>query len=225
MKCVILISMLCYLALAGIVSCSEAGVNNDGSAVANATENETSTHIFIQEGTNGSFVNDGSGNYTLTMIDVVPYTVFFADRPAHDVGFAPMDKFLNGFRFGASNPPNAAIILPDENEKSDMVIVELTNPQYNNTTGTLTYTASLLKDYSFESVWFQDQKSKVDSSIPEIFGRVILVIDDCDCGPVVSGCDSSCRDSCWNWKQFRCAPCGGCCSCSICDLCKSGNKQ
>ena len=68
-----------------------------------------------------------------------------------------MDKFLKGFDFGVNNPPNAAIILPDENETSDMVIVELTNPQYNNTTGTLTYKARQLKEYSFESVWFQDQ--------------------------------------------------------------------
>ena len=181
MKCVILISMLCYLALAGIVTGTEASVNNNGSAVANATENETSTYTFIQEGTNGSFVNDGSGNYTLTMTDVVPYTVFFADRPSRNAGFAPMDKFLKGFDFGASNPPNAAIILSDENETSNMVIVELTKPQYNNATRMLTYTVSLLKDYSFESVWFQDQIGKVDASIPERFGRTILVIDDCPC--------------------------------------------
>ena len=212
MKCVILISMLCYLALAGIVFGTEAGVNNNGVAVANAIENETSTHIFIQEGTNGSFLNDGSGNYTLTMTNVVPYTIFFADRPARDVGFAPMDKFLKGFNFGASNPPNAAIILPDENETSDMMIVELTKPQYNNATRTLTYTASLLKDYSFESVWFQDRKDEVDASIPERFGRAILVIDDCVCTPVDSGCASNCRNQCWRWKPFPgCRPCGGCC--------------
>ena len=120
-------------------------------------------------------------------------------------------KFLKGFNFGASNPPNAAIILPEENETSDMVIVELTNPQYNNTTGTLTYTASLLKEYSFESGWLQDQIGKVDASIPERFGRAILVIDDCICSPVNSGCDSNCRNSCWNWKHVSCEPCGGCC--------------
>ena len=220
MKCVILISMLCYLALAGIVSCSEAGVNNNGAAVANAIENETSTHIFIQEGTNGSFVNDGSGNYTLTMIDVVPYTVFFADRPARDVGFAPMDKFLKGFNFGVDNPPNAAIILPDENETSDLVVVELTKPQYNNTTQTLTYNAKLLKEYSFESGWLQDHASEVDPAIPERFGTVEVVIDGCPCqyvGPA-AGCDATWwRNARWTWHgfpvEFGCMPAGGCCSC------------
>jgi len=160
-----LICIFCILALAGVA------------LSADKMENKTK-FIFLQEGSRGSFVNDSLGNYTLTMIDVVPYTVFFADRPARDVGFAPMDMFIKGFDFGINNPPNAAIILPDENETSDMVIVELTNPQYDNTTGTLTYTASLLMNYSFESVWFQDQKTKVDLAIPEKFGSVNLVIDD-----------------------------------------------
>jgi hypothetical protein len=148
------------------------------------------------------------------MTDVVPYTVFFADRPARDVGFAPMDKFLKGFSFGASNPPNAALILPDENETSDMVIVELTRPQYNNTTRTLTYAAKQLKEYSFGSGWLEDQRSKVDASIPERFGTVVLVIDDCTCAAVLAtSCANECRNQCWHWKDpFGCSPCGGCCN-------------
>jgi len=219
MKGLIATILLLCLALAGTVSGAEQATNNSSGCVgcnsdsANVTENQPVTHIFIQQGTGGSFVNDGSGNYTLTMTDVVPYTIYFADRPARDVGLAPMDKFLKGFDFGASNPPNAAIILPDENETSDMVVVEITKPQYNNTTRTLTYKAKQLKEYSFESVWFQDQISKVDSSIPERFGSINLVIDDCPCRYLMySGCDSGCRNSCWSAKKFSCEPCGGCCS-------------
>jgi hypothetical protein len=211
------IILLC-LALAGAVSGAEQATNNSSGCVGcdsdsvNVTENQTETHIFIQEASSGSFVDDRTGNYTLTLNDVVPFTVFFADRPARDVGFAPMDKFLKGFSFGASNPPNAALILSEENETSDMVIVELTNPQYNNTTGTLTYNAKLLKEYSFESGWLQDQIVKVDASIPERFGRAILVIDDCYCVSVsYSACDSACRNGCWSLKHAKCEPCGGCC--------------
>jgi hypothetical protein len=163
MKGLIATIILLCLALAGAVSGAEQAPNNSSGCVGcdsdsvNVTENQTETHIFIQEASSGSFVNDSTGNYTLTLNDVVPYTVFFADRPARDVGFAPMDKFLKGFSFGASNTPNAALILSvsEENETSDMVIVELTNPQYNNTTGTLTYNAKLLEEYSFESGWLQ----------------------------------------------------------------------
>lgn len=222
MKCLIATILLC-LVLAGAVSGADQAANNSSDCIgcdsdsANVTENETVTHIFIQQGTGGSFVNDGSGNYSLTMTDVVPYTIYFADRPSRDVGFAPMDKFLKGFDFGVNNPPNAAIILPNENETSDMVIVELTNPQYDNTTGTLTYMAIPLMNYSFESVWFQDQKTKVDSSIPERFGNITLVIDDCPCAQDTSGyCSTTttCRNTCF--KDLWCRKCGGCCHCYDC---------
>jgi len=218
MKGLIATILLC-LALAGTVSGAEQATNNSSGCVgcnsesANVTENQTETHIFIQEASSGSFVDDSSGNYTLTMTDIVPYTIFFADRPARDVGFAPMDKFLKGFDFETSNPPNAAIVLSDENETSDMVIVELTNPQYDNTTGTLTYNARQLTEFSFESVWFQDQMNKVDVSIPESFGRITLVIDDCPCRHLKnSGCSSGCKNSCWKDWHYGCEPCGGCCS-------------
>ncbi len=68
-----------------------------------------------------------------------------------------MDKFLKGFGFGASNSPNAAIILPEENEAIGRGDSGTDNPQYNNTTAALAYKARLLKEYSFESGWFQDQ--------------------------------------------------------------------
>ncbi len=216
-------TMLLSLALVGTISGAEHAASNStgcvgcNSSSANVTENQSETFIFIQEGSSGSFVNDSSGNYTLTMNDVVPYTVFFADRPARDIGFAPMDKFLEGFNFGINNPPNAAIILPEENETSDMVAVELSKPQYNNTTWTLTYKAKQLKEFSFESTWFQDHTSEVDPAIPEKFGRIVLVIDDCPCVPVYSGgCHSNCRNSCWKgWKL--CVPCGGCCGPQYCE--------
>jgi len=223
-KCLIVAIFLC-LALAGALSGTELAPNNLSGCVgcnsdsANVTENQThiDTYIFIQEGSGGSLVNDSIGNYTLTMTDVVPYTIFFADRPARDVGFAPMDKFLKGFDFGARNPPNAALILPEENETYDQVIVELTNPQYDNATGTLTYTASLLKEYAFQSGWLEDQRSRADASIPEKFGRVVLVIDFCPCrtGNSLFQCGPNaatpCQHSCWDMKKFRCYLCGGGC--------------
>jgi len=174
-----LICILCVLSLAGVA------------LSANKMENKAATDIFLQEGSSGSFINDSSGNYTLTINDVVPYTAFFADRPARDVGIVPMDKFLKGFNFGINNPPNAAMILPEENETSDMVVVELTNPQYNNTTKTLTYNAKQLKDYSFKSGWLQDHAGEVDPAIPEKFGSVNLVID----GPLKQQVDHKRPDS------------------------------
>lgn len=172
MRWVILTLVLCCLALAGIASGDEAGANNTSTALAtdavgNAVENENTTYIFLQEGTGGSFVEDESGNYTLTITGVVPYTVFFSDRPARDAGFTEMDTFLNGFGFNNSNPPNALVMIKHGIEDSDAIVVELTSPEYNETNSTLTYTAKILNDYVFESKWPEDLLPKVDKTVPE----------------------------------------------------------
>lgn len=215
MKWLIATMLLC-LALAGTVYGSQQAANSSSGCIgcdsgsANVTENQAITQIFIQEGSGGSYAKDSAGNYNLTMTNAVPYTIYFADRPARDVGFVPMDKFIKGFNFMASNPPNAAIILPEENETSDMVIVEPTSPQYDNTTDTLIYKARQLKEYSFKSGWLDDQKNKVDDLIPERFGRIVLIIDGCPCLKDTSGCPK-CRNSCWSSSAPGCVACGGCC--------------
>ncbi len=204
---VISISILCCLAWAGVVS----GVDEtDTVDAAEVITDEISTYTFIQEGTGGSFVKDDSGNYTLTITEVIPYTIYFSDRPARNAGFAKMDQFIDGFSFDPNNPPNAAVIVQEGEEDTDMVVVELTAPLYDETTGTLTYTAKIIADYTFESEWPQDLLERTDDTIPEVFGQVVIVIDDCPCIPD-GDCHSGWRNSCWEWKCVMCEPCGGCC--------------
>ena len=153
MKLAILVSALCSLAFIGAVSCAEMAANETelDEMELNETEMNRTTFIFIQEGTGGTFVKDESGNYTLTITGVVPYTIYFSDRPERVVGFAPMDKFLDGFCFGAIDPPNAAVMLREGENESDVVVAELTSPQFDETNSTLTYTAKVLDDYRYTS--------------------------------------------------------------------------
>ena len=169
-------------------------------AAATKTDLNRTTYSFIQEGTNGTFVKDGSGNYTLTITGVIPYTIYFSDRPARDAGMSPMKDFLKNFCFGSRNPPNAMVMLKDEAKDHDMIVVELTSPKYDETNKTLKYTAKVLDNYTFKSNWAQDLLPMADPAIPESFGRVIIVIDDCpdgtvecygdnvDCGSAYIGC-------------------------------------
>ena len=215
MKWIISISILCFLAWIGAVSAAETTANQTGAA--QAIVNATTTYIFLQEGTNGSFIKDVSGNYTLTITEVVPYTVFFSDRPARDAGFIEMDKFLKGFGFDLINPPNALVMIEEGKEESDAIVLELSSPQYDKTNSTLTYTAKVLDDYAFQSEWPKDLISKADKAIPESFGQVAIVIDnkvklscsdstvECDnvngyCGYVNTGC-------CWKWSEANCVAC------------------
>ncbi len=177
MKLAILVSALCSLAFIGAVSCAEMAANETelDEMELNETEMNRTTFIFIQEGTGGTFVKDESGNYTLTITGVVPYTIYFSDRPERVGGFAPMDKFLDGFCFGAIDPPNAAVMLREGENESDVVVAELTSPQFDETNSTLTYTAKVLDDYTFNSDW-SHIISKADDAIPEAFGNVSIVI-------------------------------------------------
>ncbi len=193
MKLAILVSALCSLAFIGAVSCAEMAANETELDEMELNENE-------------------SGNYTLTITGVVPYTIYFSDRPERVVGFAPMDKFLDGFCFGAIDPPNAAVMLREGENESDVVVAELTSPQFDETNSTLTYTAKVLDDYTFNSDW-SHIISKADDAIPEAFGNVSIVIDDCPdsfvgcdkswdegCGRIKTGC-------CWHTWDFTCEAC------------------
>lgn len=212
MRWAILVSMLCYLAWTGAVFGAEAVANETSTeAATEAIMNETITNIFLQEGTGGSFVEDESGNYTLTITGVVPYTVYFSDRPARDAGFSEMKKFIDGFNFDPNNPPNAAIMIKEGEEETDMVVVELTLPQYDETSHNLTYTAKLTDDYAFESEWPKDMLTRADKAIPETFGKVLVVIDDCPCVPALHYCKSWWQNSCWNSKEDGCRKCDSCC--------------
>ena len=193
----------------GCVGCSSDSTNVTGA------DSSRIIYTFLQEGNGGSFVKDSSGNYTLVITDIIPYTIYFSDRPARMAGFAPMDKFLNGFCFNKSNPPNAAIWLIDGPEDGNMIVVELTSPIFDKTNKTLSYTAKVLDDYAFASNWSQDLLPKVDAAIPEKFGRVSLVIDDCKDGSVsccnrfVTNCCGNIDNvgCCWSYSVFACQVC------------------
>jgi hypothetical protein len=197
-----------------------------GTSVENTTKITT---IFVQEASGGSFVRDPTGNYTLTMTDAIPYTLFFTDRPARDAGFAPTDKFIEGYNWDPDNPPNALIMVQDGKDR-DTVVVKLTSPRYNETGHSLTYNAQVVPYASFKSDWASDlsQMEMADARIPATFGHVTLVIDDCPCTAdnvppdEYSRCKSGCHESCWNWKKFTCyTDCGRCCECGgyVCDTC------
>jgi hypothetical protein len=206
-----LISVLCCLVLAGIVSGADDGANlTDDAQAAELVSEEHYTTIFVQEGDGGSFVKDESGNYTLTITGMIPYTVYFTDRPARNAGIVEMETFLEGFSFDPNDPPNALVAIREGEEERDMIVVELTDPQYDNTTDTLTYRAKVIADYEFESEWPKDLLPRADDEIPEEFGKVVIVVDDCPCLPY-GACHSYIRNSCWHTHEFSCRPCGGCC--------------
>lgn len=161
----------------------------------NAT-NESYTYIFLQQATGGSFVSDGSGNYTLSLTGVIPYTVVFSDRPARLAKFVKMEDFLTGFDFDPQNPPNAAVMIQGANETVDVVVLELTAPIYDAANQTLMYAAKLTSDFEFKSGWANDLTARADPALPEEFEDVALIIDDAAINRCDPGIPCLCGDIC-----------------------------
>ncbi len=159
-----------------IIGCN----NNDHNDVAenNATEGvgKTTSYLFVQNATSGTFVSNGDETYTLTMNGVSSQTIYFSDRPERKVGQIEMQTFLDTMCFASPNPPNAAIEIMNGAEDNDVIIAELLNPVYNNNAATLQYTARILKDANHSIADFNERN---DVSIPTSFESVALFIDDC----------------------------------------------
>jgi hypothetical protein len=203
----LVLALLLFLAAGQNVSAQD-------ESMANESGKEVS-YMFVQEAANGAFIKNPDGNYTLTLLNVVPYTMYFSDPPEQIAGFASMERFIAGFCWRS---PNAALSLVDADENEDTVILAISKPLYDNGTGTLTYTAQLLEDLVNDR--FSYHISRADAGIPEKFGRAALFIDDCIDGHVLcctGGKSKDCGDGhycgsvstgcCWSTKSVFCAPC------------------
>ena len=193
-------------------TCQISAVNTTGEI----SDNESATHFFLQECSGGSFGLDNTGNYSLTLTGVKPDTIVFTDRPSHDIGFVPMEQYLEGFDWNPKNPPNAVLIIEESNKSEAVIGLELKYPKYDKDANLLTYKVNILKTAKFKSDWISHIKISENQSVPEKFGRAILLIDDCGCKQVgLSSCSSGCRNSCYDRKYHWCVPCGGCCAESL----------
>jgi hypothetical protein len=176
------------------------------------------TFLFVQSFESGSFAPKAgsSDSFTLTLDKGLGQTVYFSDRPERIVGASPTAAFLKGMPFGHDNPPNAALVLEAGPDDTDVVVLELTAPTYDEATHTATYTAKVLSDYQKLGITFQEEPKGAAEVHPQ-FGAASLFIDDCpDADPLncyyVEGNgyvgNLGNRGMCWNWGDFRCEPCG-----------------
>jgi hypothetical protein len=211
------------LAAAGLAAAGLAASTRDGAAAQDATPASGSakaptdpTFLFVQSFESGTFapVAGSPGSFTLTLARGLGQTVYFSDRPERVFGSAPTAAFLKGMPFGPDNPPNAALVLEAAPSDTDVVVMELTNPVYDEATKTATYDAKVLADYQKLGVTFQEEP-KGPAEVHAEFGAASLFIDDCPdlttcytaglvpAGPLPGGPIGAC------WRNFACVPCNG----------------
>lgn len=180
------------------------------------------TNLFVQSFQTGSIAPAAGefGTHTVTLEQGMGQTIIFADRPSRDVGTAPTQVFLDGLGFEADNPPNAALVIDAGGGNTDIAVVELFNPTYDEATHTATYDIAVLANWQ-NNLEIGFQEAPVDlSELSNSFGATHLFIDSCqdftvNCylpnpdpytrGPVVGNFPN--QSSCFWFSKLACHLC------------------
>ena len=167
-------------------------INGADTVMSNSEVNETVTttnnsnmsepqFLFIQTAQSGSISEVNATTSTLELDDVSGKTIMFSDRPDRIVGSANTTDFIGHWNMGSNSfavdPPNAVLVLDDEDQREESAVIELYNPQYDPEANTLKY------DITVENAMATTTSS---INLPGEFGQSTLVID--DDGPDIHTC-------------------------------------
>lgn len=167
--------------------------------------------MFLQSAERGRLERTGDDKWKLTLFGVAPDTYYFANKPQRIAGTSDTSRFLRGFGFEETDPPNAAIVFKTPARESSL-IAEVTRPSYNPKTKSLSYVLRpLSKDKAPEQfAYWNTEKS---SPLPNRFGKTDVILGSC------SDTKFTCQDAnlntcgtikvgrCWKWKSFTCRLC------------------
>ncbi len=174
-----------------------------------------SSMLFLQTYQSGSIVaKDGAPDrYTLTLEHGHGQTIYFSDRPDRIVGTNPTPQFLEGLGFPDDNPPNAALVVETSPGVTDIAVVELFAPVYDQIGQTVTYDVAALVNWEDDlELGFSEEPTDLAALAPS-FGAANLFIDDCaNRGIVCSAGDHSVGEFmsqgfCYWWRYAGCYPC------------------
>ena len=139
------------------------------------------TELFVQAFRSGSIApaTGEFGTHTVTLAQGMGQTIVFADRPSRNVSTTPTPAFLAGLGFDADNPPNAAMLLDAGGGVTDIAVVELYNPTYDEATHTATYDIAVLANWQNDlELGFQEEPLDLSNVVAD-FGVAHLFIDGC----------------------------------------------
>jgi hypothetical protein len=189
---------------------------------------EKDVFLFVQSFESGSLAPKpgDDGVFVLTLQGEHGRTIGFSDRPERIVGSVPTQAFLDGLGFSPFEPPNAALVLEPSAGETDVIVLELLNPQYDAASQTLIYDVRILDAFAGGQVMtFQEEPRQPDPA-GEVFGAADLFIDDCldlhycysrngRVGPIPGYPNGI--GTCWSWNNGRCLPNNPNCNGPSCD--------
>jgi hypothetical protein len=152
------------------------------------------------------------GTYTLTLEQGLGQTIYFSDRPERIVGADPTAGFLKGIGFSPDNPPNAALVVEPAPGETEIAVLEMYNPSYDEATHTATYDVKTLAAWERTLALGFAETPNDPAALAPTFGAAHLFIDDCRDADIVcydkDGFESGSFDGqgmCYNY--LTCFPC------------------
>ena len=136
-----------------------------------AEENTPEPEFFaIQHAESGSITNVNSTLYLLELDNMSEKTILFSDRPDRIVEHTSTLEFIDNWKVGEDNfledPPNGVLVINSDVDRSDLVLMELIDPIYDNDKKTLQYSVVINNLTSVE--------------LYSIFDQATLIIDSTD---------------------------------------------
>jgi hypothetical protein len=213
------------LAAAGLARSANAQdatpVPDEGAAPAGPSPRDPEM-LFVQTFQAGAIVakEGAEGRYTLTLESGIDQTIYFSDRPDRIVGAMPTPELLDMLGFSDDDPPNAALVVETAPGETDVAVVELFAPVYDEASKGLTYEIEVLKNWRRElDMEFSEYPTDLASLEPS-FGAAHLFIDgiaDCPDGTMYCSIDGNTIGEianadhdgfCQSWSVPRmCLPC------------------
>jgi hypothetical protein len=195
-----------------------AGALATGQAAAAPQAETGPTMLFLQAFKAGSVApkEGADSRYTLTLEQGLGHTVYFADRPHREVGATPTPKFLAGLGFPPDNPPNAALVVEGAAGETEIAVLQLYAPAYDQATRTATYEVAALQGWQRSvAEGFVEATADLAQRLPS-FGAAHLFIDDCPQGDIACAVGGQVAGSipnaefggfCFSGSLSQCFPC------------------
>jgi hypothetical protein len=167
------------LVLAIATSCSlvlTACGDDDGDGTTTSASTAPGGELFTLTGSGGTLtpVQGQEDVFDLTLTGASPDVTKFTDRPVRQASSEPLADFVESWssRGFAEDPPNAALVIDQQEENADTSVFELADPSYDQASGDVTYRATHI-DGGTAALPNPDE----DALPPDKFGQAHLFID------------------------------------------------
>lgn len=138
--------------------------------------------LFVHNATSGTLtpVAGTEDTFILALEGVSYSTLWFAERPDLAAGHIPTQLFIDNWGTGensfAASPPNAALDILEGKSEGDVLVVQISRPDYDQAAASLSYQVQVLQDVNGGLESFS-LRIDAPEAVPESFSHASLFID------------------------------------------------